>query len=74
MHEIVKELVSLDGRSRVEFFRRPDGSFGYTELVHTQEADTTYWRLAASWSSRFDTSERAVAEAEGRVSWLYRQA
>jgi len=74
MDTIVKDLTSVEGLQRLEFFRRPDDSYGYRELTrHIDEAEPT-WRSVALSASRFDSLETALAEAQSRVKWLRRES
>ena len=70
-HVIERELVSPDGKNKVELIRRENGTFGFR---------VWYWSdlpMEKCWLMVFGFSESIVAdlamaedEARGRVEWL----
>jgi len=71
MKSIVKELVARDGKQKVRFFRRHDGSFGFESLRFSEEPLEGCWIPHGRFSECFAPSlEAAEREARGRVDWL----
>lgn len=71
--QTISEFVSADGRSRVEIFRREDGSYGFGESLRSSDLAALAWGPLHAFSSRFDSRETAIAEAQSRVAWLQRE-
>ncbi len=69
-----QEILSSDGLSRIEVFRREDGTFGYLESKNSGTQADPKWEPGKHCASRFESMEHAVREAEGRVAWLTREA
>ena len=71
MRSIVKELVSHDGKRKVQIFQREDGSFGFEALYWSDEPLELCWFPYGGFSECFtDDDQVAVSEARGRVDWL----
>jgi len=68
--QIVKALVSPDGKYRVDIFRRDDGLFGFRQMAHYERPEGDYWAPLGPYGTIADTPERAEHEARGSVSWL----
>jgi hypothetical protein len=69
MRSVVRTLLRADGHRKVEVYQRPDGTYGFEELCFGEEEQA--WFPCVRHSVCFaDTVDRAVEEAEGRVSWL----
>lgn len=71
MRVIVNELVSPDGKRKVEIFRRADGSFGFESFRFSDEPLENCWipenRRPVCVAA---TQEIAEREARERVKWL----
>ena len=71
MRSIVKELISPDGKRKVQIFRRDDGSFGFEALRFSDEPLERGWIPDGRFSECFAEDEHtAESEALGRVLWL----
>src|SRR5262245_6541667 len=71
MKAIVKELLSPDGKRKLQVFRRDDGSFGFESLQFSDEPLEMCWIPHGRLSECFaPTAEIAEREARGRVDWL----
>ena len=67
--EVVKMLYSRDEQSRVEIFRRKNGTFGFEDWGYYPEEDS--WGPRGGYSYCIvESLEAALREATGRVSWL----
>jgi hypothetical protein len=67
--QIVKTIVHPEGKSKVDVFRRADGTFGFEEL-HWQ-ADEECWCPFGKYSIAFvDTMEHVLQEIRERVPWV----
>ena len=54
----------------VDIFERPDGSFGYEEFRRDVE-DRGAWQSLGRYSQQvFDSQPKALAAANGSVTWL----
>ncbi len=75
MRELLKELLSPDGKRKIEVFRREDGTFGFSVWALTEDyLGEMYWFDEKRDSKCIaDTAERAEAEARGRVSGLWNE-
>lgn len=69
----VFSISSADSKFRIDFFRRNDGSYGYSELNNSGTQENPTWVKYANSASRFDSIEVAINEASGRVAWLKRE-
>jgi hypothetical protein len=67
--ETVKTLEHSDGLRRVEIFLRPNGTFGFTELVWDAE-DQAWCPFGRYSGASCATADQAESVARGRVAWL----
>ena len=54
----------------VDFFQRPDSSFGYEEYRRDAETAEGWFPIGFYSGIRFETLEHAKSDAMGRVAWL----
>ena len=67
----VHELISPDGKWKVQVFRRDDGTFGFESLRWSEDPLEMCWIPRGRHSGCFTpTAEIAVREAMCRVGWL----
>lgn len=73
MQHVERELVSDDGKHKVELFRRENGSYGFRVLRWSDEPAERCWVPFGRFSECFaPVLETAEAEARSRVEWLRR--
>jgi hypothetical protein len=69
--EVVRELLSADGRRKVKIFRRVNGTFGFSVWHFSDEPLEMAWIPAGYYSESFTPdAESAEREARSRVAWL----
>jgi hypothetical protein len=68
-----RELVSADCLFRITPFRRDDGTYGYLEFKNTGSPAGPIWHQDSRGTSRFESLESTLLEAQGRVAWLRRE-
>ena len=54
----------------VDFFQRPDSSFGYEEYRRDHETAEGWFPIGFYSGIRFETLEQAKSDAKGKVAWL----
>ncbi|MEP1206833.1 MAG: hypothetical protein ABJL64_02195 [Rhizobiaceae bacterium] len=54
----------------VDFFQRPDSSYGYEEYRRDAETGEGWFPIGFYSGNRFDTLEQAKSDAKGNVAWL----
>jgi hypothetical protein len=71
---VVKELVSQDGKRKVEIFRRGDGTCGFQTLKFSDDPLEMSWIQTGRYSECVAPDEVAAeTEARSRVEWLTEQ-
>ena len=71
MRSVVKELVSADGKRKVEIVQRADGVFGFEAWRFSDEPREQCWIPDGQYSVCLATdAATAEREARGRVYWL----
>jgi len=70
--KVVHTIPGSDGKRKVKFFRRDDGTFGFAGLNLGEE---DCWYPCGRYSEcHASTLDPAIREAEGRVEWLSDQS
>ena len=70
---VVKEILDAGGKRKVEIFRRPDGSFGFSAWVFSEDPLELNWFPSGRYSECYaPDAGTAESEARGRVEWLAR--
>ena len=54
----------------VDFFQRPDNSFGFEEYRRDVESGEGWFPIGFHTSKRFETLAQAKSDAMGSVTWL----
>jgi hypothetical protein len=69
---VIETMFSLDGRNRVEIYRRGDGLFGYRQYAYYDrpEPEGRYWTPEGHWGTITDTAETALREARTSAQWM----
>jgi hypothetical protein len=74
MKKTTKEIISRDGKSKVQIFLREDGSYGFDAFRFTEEPNEMCWVPHGRHSECVvPDEESAEVEARGRVDWLRRE-
>jgi len=68
--QVLRSIESQDGYYCVDFFVRPDGSYGFEEFRRDHEDNGKWTRLNRYSSLLYETREAAEAEARNSVPWL----
>jgi hypothetical protein len=70
---VVLESIENTERDRcVDFFVRPDGSFGFEEFRRDPEDGGTWTQVARYADVRYDSRDQGYAAASHRIGWLAR--
>jgi hypothetical protein len=68
---VVIRSFNLDGETLcVDFFRRPDGTYGYEEFRREPEDGRGWFAIAAYSSRSFNTESDALVNAKASIRWL----
>lgn len=67
---VVLSVNSTGDATCVDFFRRPNGSFGHEEYRRGVETGEGWFPIGFYCGTLFDTLEDAKADALSRVVWL----
>ncbi len=71
MRIIIKEILALEGKRKVQIFRRDDGSFGFEALQFSEDPLEKCWVIHGRFFECIAPSaEIAEREARGRVDWV----
>ena len=71
MNTVVKEILSRDGKLKVQIFRREHGSFGFSQWRFSDEQGEESWIPHGRFSECMAPDEgTAEQEARARVEWL----
>ena len=71
MKTVVNEILSRDGKFKVQIFRRDRGSFGFDQWQWSDEPQEQCWIPHGRFSECVAPDERtAEQEARSRVEWL----
>ena len=68
--QVVESVNEYGGTICVDFFQRPDGSFGYEEYRRDVETAEGWFPIGFYSQRRFDTLAQARSDAMGKVVWL----
>jgi hypothetical protein len=70
-HVTERELISPDGKNKVELFRRANGTYGFRVWYWSDLPSEQCWLMVAGFSESI-VADLAMAEdeARGRIDWL----
>ena len=68
--EAVEIILDKSGERRVILFRRPSGTYGYTEEKHFANEFAEGWAPLGGHPCFYDSLDTARREVVGNVSWL----
>jgi hypothetical protein len=78
--QVVKSIMSPDGKRRIDFFKRDDGHFDFVELRrNTRDDPKDVWSDPETWSplpgasSICETLQIAEREAKWQIAWFERK-
>lgn len=72
IRQVVRELLAVDGKHKVEIFRRANGTYGFEVLFWSDEPSEMYWIPVGRYSECVAPDlATAEAEARSRVEWLW---
>ena len=68
--QVVRSVNAFGEGLCVDFFRRPDGSFGFEEYRRDAESGEGWFPIGFYSERRFQTLAQAERDAMGYVAWL----
>lgn len=69
-NKVLTSIETPDGDRCVDFFRRPDGSYGFEEYRREREDGHGWYPVGFHAEQRFQSEAAARDEAGKRIPWL----
>ena len=69
-NRVLRSIETVDGMRCVDFFIRPDGSYGFEEYRRDMEDARGWFPIGFHAEGKFSSEEEAEERAVAVVSWL----
>lgn len=70
VNKVLRSVNTPDGGRCVDFFIRPDGTFGFEEFRRDVEDPSGWFSIGGHNEKKFDTEKNALKKAKMLISWI----